>query len=270
VNTLCANFKRVISYLLVVRQPKTYQKKRKESPWNLYNYNLKTLSIMSETNMLKKISGLALAMLWLLAPDQVQAQRDLSEQNFGIKGGLNVSQLYIDQPNAEDEHMKLGYHFGLFGTIPVNNLVFIQHEVLYTNVGSKITYGGADLADLFGIEPGEVRFHLNYVQVPVAVVVNIGPLGVYAGPYGAYLLSAKVKNLRSSDLNTTDKKKLETDDFYRIDYGLVGGLTWFVGSVSIGARYNHGLREIGKRGLAGSLTNDAQNAVVQVYMGFDW
>jgi hypothetical protein len=60
--------------------------------------------------------------------------------------------------------------------------------VLYTNVGSKIKYGGSDLAEALGIESGEVRFNLNYVQVPVAAVINIGPLNIHAGPYLAYLV----------------------------------------------------------------------------------
>lgn len=225
---------------------------------------------MSKTNLLKNFSGLALAMLGLLLPGQGQAQRTNSEQNIGIKAGLNFSQLYINQPNAENEQMKLGYHFGLFGTIPLNQHLMLQHEVLYTDVGSKITYGGSDLAALYGIASGEVRFYLNYVQVPLTTVVNIGPFGVSAGPYAAYLLSAKVKDLKSSDLNGTERKELNTDDFNRIDYGLVGGLTWYVASVTIGARYNYGLREIGKHGLAGSLTRDSKNAVAQLYIGLDW
>jgi hypothetical protein len=83
---------------------------------------------MLRTNIFKKVAGLAFAMLLLLTTHQVKAQRDNSGPNFGIKGGLNFSQLYVDQPNAEDEHMKLGYHFGLFGTIPISSLLLIQHE----------------------------------------------------------------------------------------------------------------------------------------------
>lgn len=223
---------------------------------------------MSKTKISNKLAGLSFVFLLLLATGQVKAQRDNSGPIFGIKGGLNFSQLYVDQPNAEDENTKLGYHFGLFGTIPLTNIVNLQHEVLYTNVGSKITYGGSDLADLLGIESGEVRFNLNYVKVPVAAVINIGPLNVHAGPYLAYLLSAHVKDLKSTAGNSTEIKELDTEDFNRIDYGLVGGLAVNAGSVTIGARYNHGWREIGKSGLAGSLTNGSKNSVAQLYIDF--
>jgi hypothetical protein len=221
---------------------------------------------MSKTNIFQKLTAVAFAIL-LLATTQVQAQDDSPGPKFGFKGGLNFSQLYVDQPNAEDENMKLGYHLGIFGKIPLTNFLALQPEVLYTNVGSKIKYGGSDLAEALGIESGEVRFNLNYVQVPVAAVINIGPLNIHAGPYLAYLVSANVKDLKASDQEATDIKDLDTEDFNRIDYGLVGGLAIDIKGLTIGARYNHGWREIGDNGLAGRLTNDSKNSVAQVYLG---
>jgi hypothetical protein len=222
---------------------------------------------MSKTKIFQKLTGIGFAILLLLATTQVHAQDDSPGPKFGFKGGLNFSQLYVDQPNAEDENMKLGYHLGIFGKIPLTNFLALQPEVLYTNVGSKIKYGGSDLAEALGIESGEVRFNLNYVQVPVAAVINIGPLNIHAGPYLAYLVSANVKDLKASDQEATDIKDLDTDDFNRIDYGLVGGLAVDLKGLTIGARYNHGLREIGDNGLAGRLTNDSKNSVAQVYLG---
>jgi hypothetical protein len=124
------------------------------------------------------------------------------------------------------------------------------------------------LANLLGIEPGEVRFNLNYVQVPIALAINIGPLNVHAGPYLSYLVSANVKDLKSSDLSSSDIKELKTDDFNRFDYGVMGGVGFDVRGLTIGARYNYGLREVGKSNLAGTLTNDSRNSVAQIYIGF--
>lgn len=163
--------------------------------------------------------------------------------------------------------MKTGVHFGVFGKIPLADMVAIQPEVIYSNVGSKVTYGGSDLENFLGIEPGEVRFNLNYIQVPVALAVNIGPLNVHAGPYLSYLISANVKDLKTSDLDPSDINELDTDDFNRIDYGLVGGVAFDVQNVTIGARYNYGLQEVGKSDFAGTLTNDSKNSVAQLYIG---
>ena len=223
---------------------------------------------MKNNYSFKTLTGIGFAILLLLGTSQVQAQDNNPGPKIGVKGGFNLSQLYVEQPNAEDENMKVGYHFGLFGKIPATNFLAVQPEVLYTNVGSKVTYGGSDFENLFGIEPGEIRFNLNYVQVPVALTVNIGPVNVHAGPYLAYLVSANVKDMKKSDLSTGDIKELETDDFNRFDYGLVGGIGFDVGGVTVGARYNYGMREVGNKGLAGSLTDNSKNSVAQLYLGF--
>lgn len=214
-----------------------------------------------------KILCLALAVLLIGGIPLAHAQSNNPGPKFGIKGGLNLSQLYVDQPNAEDESMKLGLNFGVFGKIPISNFLAVQPEVLYSNVGSKITYGGSNLENALGIEPGEVRFNLNYVQVPIALAANVGPLNIHAGPYFSYLLSANVKDLESSSLNTTDLVELDTDDFNRLDYGVMFGVGFDVQSFTIGARYNHGLREIGNSGIAGSLTENSKNGVAQIYIG---
>ncbi len=152
--------------------------------------------------------------------------------------------------------------------MPITSFLAIQPELLYTGVGSKVTYGGSDFENLFGIEPGEVRFNLNYIQVPIALAVNIGPLNVHAGPYLAYLASANVKDMKKSDLNTNEFKELNRENFNTFDYGAVIGVGFDVGNLTLGARYNYGLREVGKEGIAGTLTNDSKNSAASIYIGF--
>jgi hypothetical protein len=217
--------------------------------------------------MITKIAGAGLMASLMLFAVQVQAQ-DNPGPKFGIKGGVNLAQLFVDQPNAEDENMKIGYHVGLFGKIPVTDFLAVQPELLYTNTGAKVTYGGSDLANLLGIQQGEVRFNLNYIQLPVLLAANIGAFNVHVGPYASYLVGANVKDLKSADLNTNDVTDLNTDDFNRVDYGLAGGIGIDLKGFTIGARYNYGLREIGNSGLAGRLTNNSRNSVAQLFIGF--
>ncbi len=212
--------------------------------------------------------GIGLLAIMLAGTDQVLAQDDNPSPKFGIKGGLNLSQLYVDHANVEDQNMKVGYHVGLFGKIPLTDFLAVQPEVLYSNTGAKVSYGGSDLANVLGIEEGEVRFNLNYIQVPVAFLVNIGPFNIHAGPYVSYLVGANVKNLKMADLNSNQIADLDTDKFNRFDYGLLGGIGVDIKAITVGARYNYGLREIGSSGLAGSLTNNSKNGVFQVYVGF--
>lgn len=211
--------------------------------------------------------GIGIACLFLFFAPKVNAQSDNPGPKIGIKGGLNFSQLFIDQPTVEDENIKVGLHFGIFTKIPVTNIIAFQPELLYTNAGSKVAYGGSDVENMLGIREGEVRYNLNYIQLPLAFTINLGPVNIHAGPYASYLVSANIKNLRASDLSTTNTIELDTDDFNKMDYGLLAGLGFDFGNVTIGARYNYGLREIGNSGQARILTNRSRNSVAQLYFG---
>jgi len=221
-----------------------------------------------KNNRLGRLAGIGFLMCMTVNAGQAVAQEYSPGPNFGIKAGVNFSQLYVDQPNVTDQDVKAGYHIGLFGKIPVNDFLAIQPELLYSNAGAKVTYGGSDLANVLGIEEGEVRFNLNYVQVPIAVVANLGPVNLHAGPYFSYLVGANVKNLQMADLNASQIADLDTDSFNRLDYGLLGGIGVNVNSFTVGARYNYGLRAVGDGGLAGSLTDNSKNGVFQLYVGF--
>ena len=90
---------------------------------------------------------------------------------------------------------------------------------------------------------------------------------LHVGGYAAYLAGANIKQLKSNgDLNTI--ADLKADDFNRFDFGLLGGLGVDVQNFTIGARYNYGLRDVGK---SGNITSDAlrnsKNSAVSVYVG---
>jgi hypothetical protein len=221
-------------------------------------------------NFLQKWASTGLLVLVLLAAGQVQAQNDNPGPSFGIKGGLNLANLFVNNnDNIEDNNWKVGYHAGLFVKAPLTNFLSIQPEVLYSTAGAKLTYGGSGLAQTLGINPGEVRFNLNYVQVPLLFLVNVGAFNVHAGPYASYLLNANVKNLQDSDpFNAATLVELNEDDFQRVDYGLAAGLGFDLKNAKMGLRYNYGFQQIGGGGIAGRLTGNARNAVAQVYVGF--
>jgi hypothetical protein len=208
-------------------------------------------------------SGILVAAFALVSP-AAQAQSDDLSVRFGIKGGLNISQLYVDQPDVQDENAKLGLHAGVFMKAPISDFFAIQPELLYSNQGSKVKYNGSSL---LGIQSGEVRFNLNYIQLPILASITAGPLSFQAGPYVSYLASANVKDLKQ-DLTTGSQRDLDKSDFKSFDYGLAGGLALDVQGFQLGARYNYGLTNIGSSDFAGRLTNDSKNSVIQFFVGF--
>ena len=204
------------------------------------------------------VTALAGAFTAATAQKQKTSTENSLQPKIGIKGGINLSNLYVD--DVKDENMKVGVNVGLFAKFPVTKGFSIQPEVLYSSKGAKLTYD-----NLFGT--GEYRFNLNYVEVPVLAVINLTPnLNIHAGPYAAYLTNANIKRLNDEG-ETSDIADLKTDNFKRFDYGLVGGVGFDIQNFTIGARYNYGLNEIGDGGIAGEATKNSKNSAFTFYIG---
>lgn len=179
---------------------------------------------------------------------------------FGIKGGINLANMYVD--DVQDENMKLGMNIGFLAKVPLTRGLSIQPELLYSSKGSKITYD-----NLFG--EGEYRFNLHYVELPVLAVINVARnLNLHVGPYLGFLAGVNITDV-NEDGTVDELMELDADDFNRFDFGLSGGLGLDIQNFTVGARYNYGVTEIGKSGsIPGGLTNNSKNSVVSFYIGF--
>jgi len=219
-------------------------------------------TIMSTRNLAgATLTTIAMTLCTMASAQEQQTTTENSlSPKIGIKGGVNLSNLYVD--DVKDENMKVGINIGLFSKIPMTRGFSIQPELLYSNKGSKLTYDNIIAGE------GEYRFNLNYVELPVLAVVNLTKnINIHAGPYVSFLTSANVKDLKSdgTENKVTD---LKADNFNRFDYGLAGGIGFDFQNFTLGARYNYGLGEIGKSGtLSGELTKDSKNSNVSIYIG---
>ena len=79
-------------------------------------------------------------------------------QQFGIKGGMNVST--ISDEGYDDTKSKVGYYGGVFVNIPASESFSIQPEVIYNNLGSEVK--GTVLGNSYS-----QKLNLNYITVPV-------------------------------------------------------------------------------------------------------
>lgn len=197
----------------------------------------------------------------VFAQEQQTGSESSLSPKFGIKGGLNLTNMYVK--DVSDENMKVGFNAGFFAKLPVTKGFSIQPELLYTSKGAKETYNN------FIEGKGEYRFNLNYIELPVLAVFNVAKnFNIQAGPYVSYLAGANIKDLKDDGTinNITD---LDADNFNRFDWGVAGGIGIDVSNFTIGARYNYGFKEIGKSGsLSGQLTKDSKNSAISVYIGF--
>jgi hypothetical protein len=176
----------------------------------------------------------------------------------GIKGGLNVTNLYVDE--VDDENPRYGFHVGVYTQLFESDVFAIQPEVLFSTKGTRTTY------DELGFE-GDAKFNLNYLDIPVLAVFKLGDAAeIHVGPYFGYLLSANV----DVDGDFDDFEELDRDNFKSWDYGLSAGVGFNVGSVQIGARYNYGLQKIAESDVADEVLGDSKNSNAQVYISFNF
>ena len=135
---------------------------------------------------------------------------------------------------------------------------------MYSSKGAKVSYHNPLLG-------GEYRFNLNYLELPVLAVFNLGKnFNLHAGGYAAYLTSANVK---AEDDGSSNEQLISFDEsqFNRFDYGLVGGLGFDIKNVSIGARYNYGLNQIGEKDqsvISSEILRNAKNNNISLYVGY--
>jgi hypothetical protein len=220
---------------------------------------MKSASNATNATMGKWIAASLFSFCLLGAALPASAQDD-RQVRFGVKGGINLSNLYVDQVN--DEKAKVGLHAGLWMKAPVSEHFAIQPELLWSSKGTRI----GSYQNIPFTQDGQVRFNLNYLELPVLASLTLGPVSIQAGPYVAYLFNANVKNLKE-DLTTGSSVELDRKDFNSTDFGLAGGLALDIKGFQLGARYNYGLREVGKSDIAGQLTRNSKNSVAQVFIG---
>lgn len=184
-------------------------------------------------------------------------------QQFGIKGGMNVASISKDG-TLSDTSSKIGFNAGVFMNAPLAENFSIQPEVLYNDLGSKITYGQND--------NNSYSTNLGYISVPVMFQYNATPeFYLEAGPQFSFLVNAKNK-LKDGNNNTlvNDWTKLAKDNLNTFDFGLgLGAGYYFTPQLGLTARYVAGMTKIGKDdNVYGQPYKDSKNNVFQVGLAY--
>jgi len=207
---------------------------------------------MKKPIILLSITILLLSMSTLIC----RAQDQKPPMQIGFKGGLNLSNMNTSDASGSD--MLLGFNLGVFAKCPVTSMLAIQPEIYVTTKGASITYNNIFM-------DGTAKFNLTYLEIPLLCVVNVTKLlNVQFGPYVAYMIDGKVKNVANVNLFNFEQS-IDVNDYNRIDAGLVLGAGLEVGSITMGARYNLGMTKVGKtRSLLGSdyTVPNANNGVI--------
>ena len=175
---------------------------------------------------MKKIMMLLLAAIALSMPSQAQVK-------FGLKGGLNLTNLSLDKSVGENMKRKEGFHIGptIKIGVPVVGLSF-DASALYDQRSAKITAEGT-----------ERTIKSQSLQIPINVRYGVGlgsvaNLFAFAGPQFGFNLGDKTQEIHKNVGNWTLRSS-------NVSANLGLGAT-ILGHLQITANYNFALGKTGE------------------------
>jgi len=163
---------------------------------------------------------------FLLMAGPVSAQHN----NFGIKGGLNLYNIFNNDNDGFDQ--KTGFHLGIISHIHLGGQFALQPELTFSTQGTQ-----------YKVENETTKLNLNYLNVPLlGQYMFDNGFRLQAGPQLGFLLSAKSE----TNNNSTDIK----DDLkgFELGFGIGASYVHPPSGFGVDARYNFGLTPINENG----------------------
>jgi hypothetical protein len=197
-----------------------------------------------------RISTVALAITVLIISN-VSAQ----ESAFGIKGGLNLTNLSVNDPETS-YNTRAGYHAGIFFRERFSK-VAIQPEILLSTMST-------DVETNFDRSLDKYKDSFTYLSIPIMVKFYLlGGLNIHAGPQFSFLLDGDRKGKDVLGSYSYDIK-----DYYKSsDVSVSAGAGWdFAFGLSFDFRYNLGIKDIND--VAGG--EAAKSRVFQLSLGWNF
>ena len=158
------------------------------------------------------------------------------EAAFGVKGGINFSNLKFDGDSVDvNLDQRTGFVGGLFIVWPASGTLALQTEFLYSQKGAT-----------FDEEGLEEKVSLDYIDIPVLLRMSSRPakasFHAIAGPSFGFKTRARSKSSFEGESHEEDIG----DEVETFDLGLVLGAGLDFGRMTIDGRYTWGLTDISK------------------------
>ena len=171
-------------------------------------------------------------------------QHAISQNNFGLKAGMNVSDQHKTittrlNPSSQTEKTKLlpGYQFGAFYKIKINPTWTVSTEVNFSVLGSRTHY----VTEQQILNPDGIEHYYHdksgYIEIPVSVQYRFRHFYMGAGPGIAFKVFSKITNLETKSYRTPYYKTIDASGNFLIGYTLSKKL-------DINFRYSYGLLNI--------------------------
>lgn len=209
---------------------------------------------------MKKIIAMFVVMIPFVNACIAQSDKDYSESlTFGLKGGLNLSNVYDTEGEEFDADAKFGFAGGGFVSIPFGKLIGFQPEVLISQKGFQAT------GQMFGSTYSFTRT-TTYLDIPLLFAIKpVEFVTILVGPQYSYLM--KQKDVFSSPNITVDQEtEFDNDNIRKNTLCITGGADININHVVIGARVGWDL--MNNNGDGTSSTPRYKNVWYQATIGF--
>ena len=173
--------------------------------------------------------------IFLLALGTMMALALNAQLEFGLKGGLNLTNIKTDMRAGDyqitsNPGSKLGYHFGGFMRASLFG-IYLQPELVFTSVASE--YSVKDINTSVNQVASQ---RIGRVDLPVIVGAKLGNLRLGLGPVGSVIISDKSE---LKDITGYEAKLRSATFGYQVGVGLD---VWKAG---IDIRYEGNLSRLG-------------------------
>lgn len=187
-------------------------------------------------------------------------ETDLRERLlFGLKAGVNYSNVYDTQGEEFQADPKLGLAAGAFIAIPIGKYLGIQPEVLYSQKGFKAT--GRILGGYY-----EFTRTTNFIDVPLLLSFKPSEfLTLLAGPQYSYLIKQS-DVFSNSSTSILQEQEFENDNIRKNILCLTGGADLTLKHIVLGARVGWDIQN--NNGDGTSTTPRYKNVWYQATVGY--
>jgi len=212
-----------------------------------------------KTKKMKK-SLIIIGLMYFSLGTSVQAQDDSREDlSFGVKAGLNYSNVWDEQGQDFAADAKVGFAGGLFLGIPIGKFLGFQPEVLISQKGLQGS------GTLYG-SPYSFTRTTTYVDVPLQLQVKPADfLTIVVGPQYSYLMSER--NVYTWGANSSvQEEDFENDNIRKNIFGVVAGGDINLQHIVLSGRMGWDLQT--NHGDGSSSTPRYKNKWVQFTVGF--
>jgi len=198
-----------------------------------------------------------------LFTNTIEAQENETDQRskllFGVKAGINYSNVYDSQGEAFVANPKLGFAGGVFIAIPIGKFLGIQPEVLYSQKGFKAN--GSLLGTTYSLKRTS-----NFLDIPLFLSLKPSEfITILAGPQFSYLIS-QTNSFANGTTTIEQEQEFENQDIRKNIMCAVVGVDLTMKHLVLGVRAGWDLQK--NNADAASTTPRYKNAWYQATVGY--